>query len=101
MMLTPLKKLLADMRVKITFLSAWQNEAVIVLDGLESAWKRAGRPGKLGESKSAAMADEIARLTAENAALRADAERWRLFLNTRPPNTHEVICADIDAARSA
>ena len=32
-------------------------------------------------------------------ALEADAERWRAFLSTRPPETHEVICAAIDAAR--
>lgn len=38
-------------------------------------------------------------LRAEVAALRADAERWRAFLATRPQSTHEVICAAIDAAR--
>ena len=37
-------------------------------------------------------------LRAEVEKLRADAERWRAFLGTRPANTHEVICAAIDAA---
>jgi hypothetical protein len=49
----------------------------------------------------AAAADEdVVRLTAERDALLADAERWRMFLSTRPPETHEAICCAIDAARS-
>lgn len=43
-------------------------------------------------------ATELSRLRAEVEALRKDAERWRMFLSTRPANTHEVICAAIDAA---
>jgi hypothetical protein len=34
-------------------------------------------------------------------ALRVDAERWRMFLSTRPPETHEAICSAIDDARAA
>jgi hypothetical protein len=37
---------------------------------------------------------------AEVEALRADAERWRMFLSTMTHETHDVICAAIDAARS-
>ena len=43
-------------------------------------------------------AAELRRLAAENEALRKDAERWRTFLATRPPSTHEVINAAIDNA---
>lgn len=36
---------------------------------------------------------------AKRAALEVDAERWRMFLATRPQNTHAVIKDAIDAAR--
>lgn len=60
-------------------------------------WKEAT---ELSWKKEDASAAEISRLRAEVEALRKDAERWRTFLNTRPANTHEVICAAIDAAIS-
>jgi len=39
------------------------------------------------------------RLREELERARVDAERWRMFLATRPPNTHAVIKDAIDAAR--
>lgn len=45
--------------------------------------------------------DKTARLTSELAAARADAERWRFFLSTRPESTHKVINQAIDDGRSA
>lgn len=44
---------------------------------------------------------QIEQQAAQIEALRADAERWRFFLSTRPPNTHEVVCAAIDAGIDA
>jgi hypothetical protein len=52
------------------------------------------------DKQTKALHVQIDRLTAERDALLADAERWRMFLSTRPPETHEAICCAIDAARS-
>jgi hypothetical protein len=49
----------------------------------------------LVEPHAAALAEQSAQ-----EAHRVDAERWRMFLSTRPPETHEAICSAIDAARS-
>lgn len=64
-------------------------------DYANEPWKYALRPIALE------AADALEQQAARIEALRADAERWRYFLSTRPLNTHEAVCAAIDAGIDA
>ena len=44
------------------------------------------------------LKDQVRTLQAQVEALRKDAELWRFFLSTRPPETHAVIVESMTAA---
>lgn len=49
---------------EIERLRRWKDEATAVITQWDDAWEAAGSPGRLGQSKAAAMAHEIAVLRA-------------------------------------
>jgi len=72
---TPDTTLLADLRAAadaLESLTRWKAEAVDVMDDWLNVWKALGSPGVLGESIAHASEHEVAKLTAERDALRAD-----------------------------
>ena len=72
---TPDTTLLADLRAAadaLESLTRWKAEAMDVMDDWLNVWKALGSPGVLGESIAHASEHEVAKLTAERDALRAD-----------------------------
>lgn len=53
------------LRIEVDRLREWKESAMSVMDALQAAWERCGKPGKLGERMSDSMADEVIRLRAE------------------------------------
>jgi hypothetical protein len=75
---------LTQLRAEVARLTEWKESAMSVMNNTQAQWERCGKPGKLGQGTSEAMADEVLRLTAELDATPPTLEWLRLEYGGQP-----------------